>query len=77
MIIKTKFDIEQECYALIGKDIEKVKIEKVIVTVGKLEDETFTFYSLTDKYGYALRLPEEQLFETEEQAKEMKSERNN
>lgn len=71
MIIETKFDIGQECYALIGKDIEKVKIEKVIATVGKLEDETLTMYSITNKYGCALRLPEEQLFKTEEQAKEM------
>lgn len=71
MTIETKFDIGQECYALIGKDIEKVKIEKVIATISKLQDETFTFYSITDSYGYALRLPEEQIFETDELAKEM------
>lgn len=67
MIIETKFDIGQECYIFIGKDTEKVKIEKIIATIGKFEDETLTMYSITNKYGYAFRLPEEQLLAPNEQ----------
>ena len=68
MKCETKFDIGQECYAVIGKDIEQVKIEKVVVTLGKSEDDSFTLYSITDSLGYACRLPEEQIFKTKEQA---------
>lgn len=67
MSIKTKFDINQEVYTIIDK-VEKMKIEKVFASVGKLEDENLITYSVTDSYGYALRLPEEQLFATKEEA---------
>ena len=69
-VIIPRFKVGQECHALLGKDIEKVRIEKIIANIGKLEDETFTLYSITDSMGYACRLPEEQLFSTKEQAKQ-------
>lgn len=65
--IMPKFKIGQEVFMVIDK-IEKGKIEKVIATVSKSEEESFTLYSLTDSYGYALRLPEEQIFATKEGA---------
>lgn len=67
--IVPKFKIGQECYALLGKDIEIVKIHKIIADIAKLEDETFTRYSITDSNGYACRMVEEQIFATEEEAK--------
>lgn len=70
MVIETKFNIGQECYAVLGKDIEKVKIIKIRVVVSNFEDENFTLYSIADKNGYSCTLPEEQICETEEQAKE-------
>ncbi len=65
--IVPKFKIGQEVFLVIDK-VEPAKIEKVICTIAKLDDENSTWYSLTDSYGYALRLPEEQVFTTREEA---------
>lgn len=65
--ITPKFKIGQEVFFVIDK-VEQAKIEKLIFTIGKLDDETMKFYSITDTYGYALRLPEEQIFATREEA---------
>ena len=65
--IVPKFKIGKEIYFVIDK-VEKGKIEKVFITVSKNDDENSIFYSITDIYGYALRLPEEQLFATLKEA---------
>lgn len=65
--IVPKFKIGQEVFIVIDK-VDKAKVEKIIATISKLDDETFTFYSITDSYGYALRLPEGQIFATREDA---------
>lgn len=67
--IVPKFKVGKEIYFIIDK-VEKGKIEKVFTTVSKNEDENSVFYSITDTYGYALRLPEEQVFATEQEAQE-------
>lgn len=67
--IMPKFKIGQEVFIVINK-IEKAKVEKVICTIAKMDDENSTWYSLTDIYGYALRLPEEQIFATREEAEQ-------
>ena len=65
--IVPKFKVGKEIYFVIDK-VEKGKIEKVFITVSKNDDENSIFYSITDIYGYALRLPEEQLFATLKEA---------
>ena len=66
--IVAKFKIGQKCYIRIDKEIEYAKIEKIIITIGKYDEECSVYYSITDSYGYALRLPQEQLFTTKEEA---------
>lgn len=72
--IVPKFKIGQEVYMVIDK-VEKAKVEKIICNVARLEDETYTLYSLTDSSGYALRLPEEQIFATQAAAEQRLRER--
>ena len=67
--IVPKFKVGKEIYFVIDK-VEKGKIEKVFITISKNDDENIIFYSITDTYGYALRLPEEQVFTTEQEALE-------
>lgn len=65
--IVPKFKVGKEIYFVVDK-VEKGKIEKVFITVSKNDDENSISYSITDTYGYALRLPEEQVFATEQEA---------
>ena len=67
MKIETKFDINQEIYFVID-NVEKGKINGIYPCIKEIEDECFTNYGITDKYGYALRLPEDQIFATREEA---------
>ena len=68
-IIVTKFKIGQKVSFII-EDIEIGRIEKITTTICKNNDENSIFYSITDKYGYALRLPEEQICLTYKEALE-------
>ncbi len=67
--IVPKFKIGQDVFIIIDR-VEKAKIEKVIYTIAKVDEESSVFYSITDSMGYALRLPEEQISETKEKAKQ-------
>lgn len=62
-----KFELGQDVFIVVD-NIEKAKIEKIISTISKAEEECANWYSITDRYGYALRLPEEQIFATEAEA---------
>ncbi len=62
-----KFELGQDVFIVID-NIEKAKVERIIQTISKEEEECSIWYALTDKYGYALRLPEEQIFVTESEA---------
>ena len=66
--IELKFKIGQECYVLLGKEIEKITIVGCRIKISKMEDENFTMYSITDSQGYACSVMEEQLFATKEEA---------
>lgn len=66
--IRPKFKIGQECYVLLGKEIEKITIAGCRIKISKMEDENFTMYSITDSQGYACSVMEEQLFATKEEA---------
>ena len=68
--IRPKFKIGQECYALLGKAIEKVTIIGCRIKISKMEDENFTMYSITDSQGYACSVMEEQVFATKEEAEQ-------
>ncbi len=76
--IVPKFKVGQECYVLLGKEIEKITIAGCRIKISKMEDENFTMYSITDIQGYACSVMEEQLFATKQEAeaklKEMQSE---
>ena len=74
--IVSKLVIGQDCYFILDNKIESAKIEKIIITVSKYDDECSVYYSITDCYGYALRLPQEQVFETKEIAKSKLKEAN-
>lgn len=66
--IEPKFRIGQECYVLLGKEIEKITIVGCRIKISKMEDENFTMYSITDIQGYACSVMEEQVFATKEEA---------
>lgn len=65
--IVPKFKIGQECYVLLGKEIEKITIAGCRIKISKMEDENFTMYSITDSQCYACSVLEEQLFFTKEE----------
>lgn len=67
--IVPRFKVGQEIYFVIGS-VEKGKIEKIVIIASKNDYENSVFYSVTDTYGYALRLPKEQVFDTEQEAQE-------
>ena len=67
MKIETKFDINQEIYFVID-NVEKGKINSIYPYIKENEDECFTNYGITEKNGYALRLSEDQIFATQEEA---------
>lgn len=69
MKIETKFDIGQEVYFVVD-NVEKGKINSIYPYIKEIKDECFTNYGITDENGYVLRLPEEQIFATREEAEE-------
>lgn len=68
--IVPKFSLRQTCFIIWENDIISAKIEKIIMKLSKDEEENSIFYSITNQYGYALRFPEEQLFDTKEEAEQ-------
>lgn len=70
MKIETKFDINQEIYFIVRGEQEAKggKIHSIHPDIKEVADFTFTRYGITDENGYALRLPEEQIFATKEEA---------
>lgn len=73
MEIKTKFDIGQEVFCLIGyqdNKIHKTKIEAVFTNFFKDEEYNFISYRIVDEYDYVHKIPEEQIFATKEEAEQ-------
>ena len=60
-VIPHEFRIGQEVF-IVTDIVEKATIEKVIATVGKIDEENLISYSVTDENGYARRIPQEQVF---------------
>lgn len=66
--IVSKFNIGQNVWSIINDKIGEANITKITAVEGSFREENTINYSITDSYGYALRLPEEQLFATLEEA---------
>lgn len=66
--IVPKFKIGQNVWSIINDKIGEANITKITAVEGSFREENTINYSITDSYGYALRLPEEQLFATLEEA---------
>ena len=72
MIIETKFDIGQEVWFILRgeKNIQEGFIKAVFPSIRETEEDSSVRYAIIDASGYALRIPEDQIFATLEEAEQ-------
>ena len=70
MRIETKFGINENIWFILRGENKAREgfINSIFAIIKENQEECFTRYGLTDMYDYALRLPEEQIFATKEEA---------